>query len=366
MYELTNEQRKCFALTLVQENWERVLLKPAPCDDFDTVAYVDGTVIRKCVQSGKKRYIETDYCEPVSDDISTLLPLTQKGKPQKLTAASLTKRQGRGMCLQFDGQYISLFSYVSEKYYYSNVHDSDLPDRFCESSIDYFSAWVDAWCADTSEGDISDVAAFANENRSHVKYKEGDVFRFKIGRRQYGFGRILLDYNRLRREKKPFWDILMSTAIVVSVYHVISDTPDISVGELKNKKSLPSCTIADNRVFYGEYEIIGNIPIGTAEDYPIMFGHSLSAGDDAVCLQYGETYIRREKGTCFGNFLNHGVGFSLSFKTEILRECIDSNSNTPYWERGGYRTDGDLRNPKYKQQLETVCRHYGISVPENK
>ena len=318
------------------------------------------------MQSGEKHYIETDYCELVSEDMTQLMPVTQKGKPQKLTAPSLIKRSGRGMCLCFDGQYISLLSCVSNKYYYSNVHDSDIPDRFSKHNINHFAAWVEDWCADTSEEDIADVAEFANEGRSHVKYKEGDVFRFKIGRRQYGFGRILLDYNRLRREKKPFWDILMSTAIVVSVYHVMSDTPDIGVDELRNKKSLPSCTIADNCIFYGEYEIIGNIPIGEAEDYPIMFGHSISAGDSAVCLQYGETYVRCENGVCFGNFLNNGVGFSLSFKKNILRECIESNSNAPYWERGGYRTEGDLRNPKYKQQLETVCKHYAISVPENK
>ena len=365
MLELTNEQRKCFALTPVDESWKRVIMKPAPSDDFETAAYIDGAVIRKCVQCGENHYIETDYCECVSDDFSLLLPVTQKGKAQKLTAAALTKRSGRGMCLSFDGEYVSLFSCVSNKYYYSNIHASDIPGCFCKHNIENFAAWVENWCADTSEEDIADVSAFSKEGRSHARYKEGDVFRFKIGRRQYGFGRILLDYNRLRREKKPFWDILMSTAIVVSVYHIISETPDISVDVLKNKKSLPSCTIVDNPIYYGEYEIIGNIPIGPVEDYPIMFGHSISAGDSAVCLQYGETYIRREKGTCFGNFLNHGVGFSLSFKTEILRECIDKNSNAPYWERGGYRTECDLRNPKYKQQLETVCKHYGIVVTEN-
>ena len=264
IFELTNEQRKCFALTPVDESWKRVIMKPAPSDDFETAAYIDGAVIRKCVQCGENHYIETDYCERVSDDFSLLLPVTQKGKAQKLTAAALTKRSGRGMCLSFDGEYVSLFSCVSNKYYYSNIHASDIPGCFCKHNIENFAAWVENWCADTSEEDIADVSAFSKEGRSHARYKEGDVFRLKIGRRQYG-----------------------------------------------------------------------------------------------------ETYIRREKGTCFGNFLNHGIGFSLSFKTEILRECIDKNSNAPYWERGGYRTECDLRNPKYKQQLETVCKHYGIVVTEN-
>lgn len=34
---------------------------------------------------------------------------------------------------------------------------------------------------------------------------------------------------------------------------------------------LPSGHISDNRLFYGDYEIIGHIPIGEKEDYPIMY-----------------------------------------------------------------------------------------------
>ena len=33
-----------------------------------------------------------------------------------------------------------------------------------------------------------------------------------------------------------------------------------------------------------------NIPITENEDYPIMYGRSLSAGDDAICFQYGKMF----------------------------------------------------------------------------
>ena len=42
MFELTNEQRKCFALPPVLEAWERIEVKKGPYDTCNTYAYIDG------------------------------------------------------------------------------------------------------------------------------------------------------------------------------------------------------------------------------------------------------------------------------------------------------------------------------------
>jgi len=42
MFELTNEQRKCFALPPVLDAWKRIEVKAGPYDDYVTYAYVDG------------------------------------------------------------------------------------------------------------------------------------------------------------------------------------------------------------------------------------------------------------------------------------------------------------------------------------
>ena len=39
MFELTNEQRKCFALVSVNDGWERIKIKSSPYDTFETYAY---------------------------------------------------------------------------------------------------------------------------------------------------------------------------------------------------------------------------------------------------------------------------------------------------------------------------------------
>ena len=41
MFELTNKQRKCFALLPTDSNWTRIELKPSPYDQFRTLEQAD-------------------------------------------------------------------------------------------------------------------------------------------------------------------------------------------------------------------------------------------------------------------------------------------------------------------------------------
>ncbi len=65
-----------------------------------------------------------------------------------------------------------------------------------------FQEFLNGWIADTDAGDLADIREFANAKRRRCKYREGDFFRFKYDRRNYGYGRILLDVRK-------FWNILM-------------------------------------------------------------------------------------------------------------------------------------------------------------
>ena len=45
MFELTNEQRKCFALGIVNPNWECIQIKASPYDTFETYVYCENKYI---------------------------------------------------------------------------------------------------------------------------------------------------------------------------------------------------------------------------------------------------------------------------------------------------------------------------------
>lgn len=357
MFELSNEQRKCFALVPVSDQWECIEAKASPYDQFKTYLYLDGDTIVKCILSGDSQYCEHELSEKVSPDKKYLLPKTTKGKPVLLSSSTILKRNGIGMRLNYIDENIHLYNEKTECSYYCNNY---LGDGVC--NLDGFSQWVEDWCDETTDTDRADILCFSQQKRRHIRYQEGDVFRFKIGRRLYGYGRILLNYDKMRKQKEPFWDILMGKPLVCSVYYIVTERDDVSLDELKHLGSLPSTFIADNSLFYGEYEIIGNLPITENEDYPIMYGNSIHVGEKAVCYQCGKVFRKIDHSTAlYHGFKNNGVSFNLNFTLDILLQCIKENSNTPYWTHYyAHRVNRDLRNPKHAEILQKVKAQFGL------
>ena len=357
MFELTNEQRRCFALIMVNPNWERIKIKASPYDSFETYAYCENNIIRKCVITSDIEYCEYELCENISKDGKYLLPKTVKGKPVLLSSSNLLKRTGLGMCLKYNHGSIYLYNNSTQCTYYSTTYeDIDI------KNIKEFEKWVNNWCAETREKDLGDIEKFAKQSRRHVKFNEGDVFRFKIDRRLWGYGRVILDFDKMRKRKEPFWDILMSKPLVCSVYHIATERNDVTIDELENLKSLPSTIIADNHLFYGEYEIIGNLPITENEDYPIMYGRSISIGENSICFQYGKTFRKIDNGKLlYDGFINNGVSFTLNLKKNVLFDCIQENSNIPYWKNYyKYNINHDLRNPKFHKERGKIGKQMRI------
>lgn len=365
MFELTNEQRKCFGLSPVDRNWIRIEPKPSPYDQHTTISYLDGNVLRKVILTGNNIYNEYEICEQLSDDLQYLLPKTEKGKPVLLSAATLTKRTPLGMGLAYGRSssgyaHIDIYCHTSQRGYYYNDYE---PIYFYAANG--FQQWVESWCSETTQDDLDNISQFSAQQRQHIKFREGDVFRFKINRRLYGYGRVLLDYALMRKKKEPFWDILMGKPAACSVYHIVTERKDVTLDELRELNSLPSVHIMDNRLFYGDFEIIGNIPIGEHEDYPIMYGGSISALYRGVLFQCGKLYRKIDDGTAlYNNFTNSCIGFNLNFRLPVLLECIEQGSNDPYWTQDSWKVNNDLRNPKFRAELEQVCKQFGILPSE--
>ncbi len=355
-FELTNAQRACFGLVPVEETWERFYVKTSHFDHFTAIAYAEGCKLKKLIRVSEKQYTEDEMDEEISQDKKTIYPKTSKGKPAKLSAAVLVKRKSHGMCLSYYDKHINLYSADNEMNFYESGVDQRTVTCFSD-----FVDWVNEWCADTTPADIAELSAFAAAPRRHVKYREGDVFRYRVGRRTYGYGRILVDYPKMRKEKTPFWDIFMGTALECAAYPILTERRDVTTAELASLCPLPSCVMADNRVFYGEYEIIGNIPITQSEDYAIHYGGSIDyreRGQGLVIFQYGKVFLRRTGiGPVPGceRFAMNAVSFSLNVNRTILEAVISAGDNSPYWKLGyPLYVKTDLRNPAFADQRRAV------------
>lgn len=367
MFELTNAQRLCFGLLPVEAAWVR-LEPPNRYPERSTIAaYLDGNVVRKMVEVSDRAdyitYYEKDVCVQLSDDLRYILPKGPKGKPAKLTAAALSNRPATGMYIFYhqhteEDAWITLANTGSEQLYYSSHYDP-VPIR----NMADFQQWAEKWRADTTPEDMEELTRFIHRPRQHVKYREGDVFRFKLNRRLYGYGHILLNYDLMRKRKEPFWDAMMAKPLACSIYHIATERADVTVDELKKLPSLPSVHVWDNEFYYGGYEIIGHIPIQEKEDYPILYGNSFDVRCCAELLQCGKLYRCNEGQTAlFRDFVNGHPGSMLHFgKLDMLLKCIEEKSNAPYWAQKNKNTQCDLRNPKFRTELEQVCKRFDLT-----
>lgn len=371
--ELTNEQRRYLGLEAVEPAWERVeipnnCLKPELSTGKD-ILFFDGDILRKVIWlNDKGSFLENSYHLRTQDDRTMIAPVTARGKPKRLNGVNIQRCTPYGMYIRFSGEYgargsFSLGNYTTQQTYFSSAF-AGVPFMDVQGFQDY----LDRWIKDTNEGDLAAIWAFADAKRRHCKYREGDFFRFRYDRRHYGYGRILMDVRKFIKTGGEFWNILMGKPVCISIYHIVTENPDVCMEELQKLDSCPSEYIMDNKFYYGEYEIIGNAPLPDDPeeiDYPVMYGRSISRLDpDKICYCRGKVY--REIPT-EGNellqrdFMNHGISFMPCIDRNLVEECIQACSNEPYWARKQkYIHTNDLRNPAFEKELEYVRRQMGV------
>ena len=366
---LTNAQRACMGLTPVDPSWEWVRLKSVCKDpDFENWACFDGDTIRKYVYYSPSHYEECTYEEQTAENRTLLLPRTARGKPKKLTNITLSNRKSLGMRLRWSQRIAAVelcHEDTARTYYSSGLED------YAIRTLDDLAAWLDRWAAETTPEDLTALDRFLTAKRRRVQVREGDFFRFSIGRRAYGYGRVLLDYYRMKKEGRPCWDILMCRPLVVKTYRFITDDPAVPVEVLREIPALPSYYMSDDGIFLGEYPVVGNLPLEIGElDFPIMYGGSISGldrGRNRTLFQCGRLY-RVLEGTpplpgwvsCFRN--NGVTPAPICINRPTLEACIAAGSSGPFWERTKDWALKDLRSPFCRPQLKAVCAQLGLDM----
>ena len=176
----------------------------------------------------------------------------------------------------------------------------------------------------------------------------------------------------------------MTQPLVIKVYHIIEDSKKIEFEKLKKLRVLPSQYIMDNALFYGDYEVIGNLPLEDWEiEFPISYARSISYTDiKTVYLQYGRIYKEThrdnfykyieipnpeskndwDKVLKFNPYRNESIGIGLNFNKSTLERAIAENSNEPFWNDKTYQREDDLRNPKNKAIKKEIFDYFGLDA----
>ena len=367
IFELTNEQRKYLGLIPVEEHWELVKF------DNGIYYYFEDDTIKKEIKVSKNYYHEAELNEKTAENRTMILPKTKRGKIKKFNYTATQSFSPFGTYFTFSDDGVIIANYTSQRTYYS--------ETFSEKekiSLDDLKKWLDKWMKETTEEDLEEIEEFKNAKRKHCKFKEGDFFAFKLSRREWCFGRILMDVSKLRKDenfkKNKNYGLahLMGKPLIIKVYHKISDNKNIDLKELSECLALPSQPIMDNIFYYGEAVILGNLPLKPEEnDMFISVSESISGIDKNIAyLQYGLIYreiplsdyekLIKELKIGSQTLRREGIGFVID--TYKLKECIEAKSNSPFWEKYKKHNVPDLKNPDHIELKRKIFKAFGLDA----
>lgn len=222
-FELSNFQRAYFGLDPIEKHWERV---PFSGDNYrpQSILYFDGDTLKRHITSTDTIYSERQYND-LTKGRKILLPKTERGREKKLTAAVLEQRQPTGVYLSITEGSLTIGNYNTQTTFYSSrwekaeQSDKNIPDivsRFIEQS---------------PESHVEEITLFKKAKRESVKFKTGDYFSFRLDRVSFGFGRVLLDINKVRNGKNA----LIDHSVALDIDH-----PELMFFQAREKSCLSS------------------------------------------------------------------------------------------------------------------------------
>ena len=367
IFELTNEQRKYLGLIPVEEHWELVKF------DNGIYYYFEDDTIKKEIKVSKNYYHEAELNEKTAENRTMILPKTKRGKIKKFNYTAIQSFSPFGTYFTFSTDGVIIANYTSQRTYYSEIFSEKE-----KISLDDLKKWLDKWMKETTEEDLEEIEEFKNAKRKHCKFNEGDFFAFKISRREWCFGRILLDVSKLRKDenfkKNKNYGLanLMGKPLIIKVYHKISDNKNIDLKELSKCLALPPQAIMDNIFYYGEAIILGNLPLKPEEnDMFISVSESISGIDKNIAyLQYGLIYreiplsdyekLIKELKIGPQTLRREGIGFGIY--TDDLKECIEAKSNSPFWKKYKKHNIPDLKNPDHIELKRKIFKAFGLDA----
>ena len=370
--ELTNEQRKYFGLEPIQSHWDRVSFKG---DTYrsESILYFDKDTIKRHIVSTEKEYSEKQYNESTKDRI-ILLPKTARGKEKKLSASVLEQRQPTGVYLSIRNGYLTIGNYNSQTTFYSSYWDKEHPSE--KGVFEIVNDFIDS----SPENHFIEIKKFKNLKRLNIKFKSGDYFCFKLDRIDYGFGRILLDVNKIR--KKNLIDhlhglrLLMGPPVIVELFAFKSKTKNIDINTLDKQQKLPADVMMDNLLLYGEFAIIGNREINDEEyDFPISYGRSIGQ-TGIVFLQWGLIhkelpqnkfckYVTGKNAFDDNPYGYYSIGFRPHYDSIEVLKSIYNNGVYDFDNARYYKAKWDLRNPKNKEIKDEIFKVFRLDPSKN-
>ncbi|MCL2118926.1 MAG: immunity 26/phosphotriesterase HocA family protein [Planctomycetaceae bacterium] len=305
---LNNSQRPYFGLNPIDPKWDEVEIKPG------YTVFFDGNVIKKVISLFPPPSMEWDKYREYDTELPTrdrqfVLPKTAKGKEKKLnyTSVNAVMPSGVEFHLEIGGLRPSLW--VGNPRNAISLSLSE--ERIEPKTLEEFRQWRDVYIADSPPDHFEKVDRMRNLSHRTIKYFNGDIFRFEIGRDHYGFGIIIGQILKMQKdgiipEERHALNHVMMVPLLVRFYQLKTKDREPAIETITSSPMLPAAIMSDGPVLWGSVDIVGN--------------KQLQADDIDFLMHVGRTHSGKRDSFCFC----WGIGMMVTKKTSDMPKLKDT------------------------------------------
>lgn len=312
IFELKNDERRYFGLEEIKNEYEVETMFSKLCtirgDSIlkRTTIFFEGNIIKKVIY--EERLISSKY--GISDDTvydnrykefdtnlltenrQYILPLTDKGKPKKLTSTNIMAVDPFG-CV-FDFYEISRQGNESGLFVGNYRNNQKLPVEGFEKikNNEDFREWIEWFISSCPDNYFEKVERVRTMKHRTVKFGSGDIFRMEYDRGNYCYGLILGKIRKIQKWKECLenhsFKWIMGQPILVRLYDLITPRADLTAEQLEEYELLPVQICVDNEIIWGTHPIVAHKKLEENDiDFKLSFRRKNDSDEYTYTFEWG-------------------------------------------------------------------------------
>ncbi|MCM5530625.1 Imm26 family immunity protein [Parasegetibacter sp. NRK P23] len=370
---LTNSIRRHFGIKEIDKSWKRLEVK----DLWKGYLLIDNAnIIQKLVYPIKVdnfSYREVDYEVQLNSEFKIV---GKRGKVQPLTASTFLKIKPEGKFFDFNETTLKLINYSNGVQLFNEY------DLVWSTENEVLSFLNDKIC-NPCEFDKEELNTYLNRKKQvNQKAKQGDIFRVKLAKRKFAYGRVIADLIKFVKYDTGIvgkWEVdwrgrnifneMIVNQTLVDFYQIITDDPNLKFDDLNKYKTTPSVSIIDSFVKHEGCIIIDNSEIEPSSfDLPMTIDtyyqyvpicHIFKWGCCVVTFE-PDKKIEKQKGIIVKKDQDNYNGLDNKSTEYYINSCIQGSPNYAF-----LNNRGDLRYPECIDLRKIISRYVDFDINTN-
>jgi hypothetical protein len=370
---LTNTIRRHFGIKEIDQTWQRLEVKGL----LSGYLLVDtSNVIQKLIFPIKDNYFsyrEVDHEVELNSDLKII---GKRGKVHPLTAATFLKIKPEGKAFEVDQTTLKLINHCNGV---QLLNEYDLNWGSAKQVLDFLNQRIST----PNKFHQEELNTYLHRKKQvNQKAKQGDIFRVKLGKGKFGYGRVIADLIKFVkydtgivgkwevdfRGRNIFNEIIVNQTLV-DYFEIITDDPYLKYNDLKQYKTTSSVSISEWFVKHESYVIIDNCEIDPLSfDLPMTIDtyyqyvsicHIFKWGGCVVSFEPDQK-VEKQKGIIVKNDLHYYNGLDNKSTEYYIKSCLQGRPNYAF-----LNNRGDLRYSECANLKKIISKYLDFDINSN-